>query len=86
MAGERVVLVVGSGGREHAIVWACADYCDRIVVAPGNGGTTGTLGKCVLEQVSASTVAELVVLAQKVRPSIVIVGPEAPLADGLSGE
>jgi phosphoribosylamine--glycine ligase len=79
------ILVVGAGGREHAITWACAEQCASITVAPGNGGTVGSIGACKLEQSPATTVPEIVALAQQLKPELVIVGPEVPLADGLAG-
>ncbi len=79
------ILVVGAGGREHAITWACADSCSKITVAPGNGGTAGSLGACQVEQAAATSVPDIVALAQRIKPEVVIVGPEAPLAEGLAG-
>lgn len=77
------VLVVGSGGREHAIVWKLAQSprVRRIVAAPGNPGI-GRLAACM--PVGATDVAGLVRLARETECSLVIVGPEAPLAAGLA--
>ncbi|MDR0710264.1 MAG: phosphoribosylamine--glycine ligase [Spirochaetaceae bacterium] len=84
-----VVLVVGSGGREHAIAWKLAreKNIDRILVAPGNGGTAGE-PKC--ENVSlpgdiAGGEAQdfLADFARKVKAGLTIIGPEAPLAAGI---
>ena len=77
------VLVVGSGGREHAIVWKLArsPRIGRVIAAPGNPGI-GRLAACA--PVGASDVAGLVRLAREAECSLVVVGPEAPLAAGLA--
>ncbi len=77
------VLVVGSGGREHAIVWKLArsPRIGRIVAAPGNPGI-GQLAACA--PVGATDVDGLVRLAREAECSLVVVGPEAPLAAGLA--
>jgi len=82
------VLVVGSGGREHTLVWASAPSCSHIWVAPGNGGTSQTtLGSCTIESLpNISTVKEIITFCTDKRPNLVIVGPEAPLAEGLAGK
>jgi phosphoribosylamine---glycine ligase len=71
------VLVVGSGGREHAIAWHLARDGASVVVAPGNGGTPGRVN------VDATDLGGLVALARKERVDLTIVGPEAPLAAGV---
>jgi phosphoribosylamine--glycine ligase len=71
------VLVVGGGGREHALAWKLERDGTQVVVAPGNGGTPG----CVSVQPSDSS--GLAVLAERERVDLTIVGPEAPLAAGL---
>ncbi len=88
MSGADTVLVVGAGGREHAIVWAlsASPAVGKVIVTPGNGGTSGTIGSCVVENASATSVPDIVALCESTRPRIVIVGPEAPLAEGLAGE
>ena len=80
---RRNVLVVGSGGREHAIVWKFAQSprTGRIVAAPGNPGI-GRLAACM--PVAATDVPGLVRLAREAECSLVVVGPEAPLAAGLA--
>jgi phosphoribosylamine--glycine ligase len=79
------VLLVGSGGREHAIAWKLAqdDPDLELVAAPGNPGIAA-LGRCV--PVSASKIPALVELANAERPALVVVGPEAPLALGLADQ
>lgn len=73
------VLVVGSGGREHAVAHTLAQspQVARVVVAPGNGGTADTAA------VRADDVAGQVALAEQLGASLVFVGPEAPLVAGL---
>jgi phosphoribosylamine--glycine ligase len=77
------LLIVGGGGREHALAWKLSK--DRpsveIVAAPGNPGIA-TLGRC--EPVSADDIAGIVALAKTERPEMVVIGPEAPLAAGMS--
>jgi len=77
------VLVVGSGGREHAIAWRLAQSprIGRIVAAPGNPGI-GRLAACA--PVRTTDVAGLVRLARETECRLVVVGPEAPLAAGLA--
>lgn len=80
MAGHRV-LVVGSGGREHALAWACSrsPSCEAVFVALGNGHTVGTqLG------IAPSNTAALLSAIHAHAISLVIIGPEAPLVAGLA--
>ena len=76
------ILVIGSGGREHAIVKKCIDspLCNRVIAAPGNGGMAESVD-CF--PVPADAIAELVTLAQKESIEFVIVGPEVPLCLGI---
>jgi phosphoribosylamine---glycine ligase len=78
----RSVLVVGSGGREHALVKAClaSPVRPRVIAAPGNGGIAGE-APCF--PVSAEDVGAIVALAQRENVEFVIVGPEVPLALGM---
>jgi phosphoribosylamine--glycine ligase len=76
------ILVIGGGGREHALVWKlgqCAGV-EKIWCAPGNGGIAEE-AECV--EVGAGDVAGLVALAEKVKPDLTVVGPELPLVNGL---
>ncbi len=77
------VLLVGSGGREHALAWAIArsPRCEALFVAPGNAGT-GQLGHNV--PISADNLDELVRFAGEQCCDLVVVGPEMPLALGLA--
>jgi hypothetical protein len=76
------LLVIGSGGREHALAWRLAQSprVQKVYVAPGNGGTARENG---LENVALSGVAELVAFARKESIYLTVVGPEAPLAAGV---
>jgi phosphoribosylamine--glycine ligase len=75
------VLVVGSGGREHALAWTFARSpdVDEVVCAPGNPGMAG-IGRCVA--VDANDAAALAALADDVDADLTVVGPEAPLVAG----
>ena len=76
------ILVVGSGGREHAIAWRLAqdEENHEIYCAPGNAGTTAVATNVA---VGAEDVAGIVTWAKTERPDLVVVGPEAPLVAGL---
>jgi phosphoribosylamine--glycine ligase len=78
----RSILVVGSGGREHALVKAClaSPGRPRVIAAPGNGGIAGE-AQCF--PISAEDVGAIVALAQREKIEFVIVGPEVPLALGM---
>ena len=79
-ATPRRVLVVGGGGREHAIAWKLARDGAEVLVAPGNAGTA-----LVAENVpiAADNIAALVALAQSRQIDLTVVGPEAPLVAGI---
>ena len=85
MADGMKVLVIGGGGREHAIVWALRQSpCVReLVCAPGNGGIA-QLARCV--PVSQKDLQEMVSLVLAEAPDLTIVGPELPLSLGLVDE
>ncbi len=78
------LLVVGGGGREHALAWKLAQSprASAVLVAPGNAGTAAEPGLRNVP-VSAEDVPGLVKLAQDEAVDLVVVGPEAPLAAGL---
>jgi phosphoribosylamine--glycine ligase len=79
------VLVIGGGGREHALAWrlAQAQRVSRVYVAPGNGGTAEDQR---YEVVDATEPAALREWAQKEKIALTVVGPEAPLAAGVVDE
>ncbi len=76
------LLVIGSGGREHAIAWKLAESpkVQKVYVAPGNGGTALESG---LENVAVSGIEPLIAFAKKESVHLTVVGPEAPLAAGI---
>jgi phosphoribosylamine--glycine ligase len=76
------VLVIGGGGREHALAWKLAQSprVAKVFVAPGNAGTAREPG---VFNATATTNAELVALAQREHVMLTVVGPEAPLAAGV---
>ncbi|MBL8444002.1 MAG: phosphoribosylamine--glycine ligase [Zoogloeaceae bacterium] len=76
------VLVIGSGGREHAMAWKLAHSpkVTRVLVAPGNAGTAH---EALVENVAVTKVADLVELARRENVQFTVVGPEAPLAAGV---
>ncbi|MGA9659466.1 MAG: phosphoribosylamine--glycine ligase [Asticcacaulis sp.] len=77
------ILLIGSGGREHALAWKITQspLCDKLVIAPGNPGMAG-LGEC--HAVSVTDVPGLVDLARNIQADLVVVGPESALAVGLA--
>ena len=76
------LLVIGSGGREHALAWRLAKSprIQKVYVAPGNAGTARENG---LENVAITSVDELVAFAEREQIHLTVVGPEAPLAAGV---
>lgn len=77
------VLVIGGGGREHALAWklALSPRTTRIYVAPGNAGTA--LAGTKLENIAITDVEQLSTWAQEQGIGLTVVGPEAPLAAGV---
>jgi phosphoribosylamine--glycine ligase len=73
-------LVLGSGGREHALAWKLAQEA-QVVVAPGNPGAAED---AETQPVALGDVAAIVALAQRVSPDVVVVGPEDPLIAGVA--
>ncbi|MBC7896408.1 MAG: phosphoribosylamine--glycine ligase [Cytophagaceae bacterium] len=76
------VLILGGGGREHAVAWKLKidNPSIQLTAAPGNPGIE-ELGRCI--RINPSDAAAVVALAQDVGPDLVFVGPEAPLAAGV---
>ena len=76
------ILLIGSGGREHALAWAIAasPLTDRLVIAPGSDAMA-TLGVCV--DVNIEDHDALLSLADDEGPDLVVIGPEGPLVGGL---
>jgi phosphoribosylamine---glycine ligase len=77
------ILILGSGGREHALAWAVKQNpkCDRLIVAPGNAGIA-QLAECADIDILDS--AAVVAFCEENAVDFVIVGPEAPLAAGVA--
>jgi phosphoribosylamine---glycine ligase len=76
------VMVIGGGGREHALVWklAASTRVEKVWCVPGNGGIAGE-AECV--GADAGDVAASVALAEKNAPDLTVVGPELPLVNGI---
>jgi phosphoribosylamine--glycine ligase len=76
------VLVVGSGGREHALVWKIrqSPKVTRVYCEPGNGGTVGETGTAAA---GISRIDELIRFARQGRIDLTVVGPELPLTQGI---
>jgi phosphoribosylamine--glycine ligase len=76
------ILVIGGGGREHALVWKLREGAnvEKVWCAPGNGGIAGE-AECVA--VDVGDVTALAALAENVAPDLTVVGPELPLVNGL---
>lgn len=79
------VLVVGGGGREHALVWKIAQshYVKKIYSAPGNAGISG-FAECI--DIRAKDIEKLANFAEKEGIDLTVVGPEAPLVEGIVDE
>ena len=79
------LLLIGSGGREHALAWKMAQSSkvEKIFVAPGNGGTA-IENKC--ENVNITEIKDLINFAIKENIDLTVVGPEDPLTKGIVNE
>ena len=77
------ILVIGSGGREHALCWkiAASPLCDKIYCAPGNAGIA-RVAECA--PIAAEDISGLVGFAKEKGIDFAVVGPEAPLVAGLA--
>ena len=78
------ILVIGSGGREHALAWKLAqsERVSEVIVAPGNAGTA-TEPKCRNANVAVANLDGLLALAQNAKIDVTVVGPEIPLVAGV---
>jgi phosphoribosylamine--glycine ligase len=74
------ILIVGSGGREHAIAWRCAQEGHKVFCAPGNPGIA-EVAECV--PLEAQTPAHFLQVANFINADLTIVGPEVPLVAGI---
>jgi phosphoribosylamine--glycine ligase len=79
------ILVIGSGGREHALVWKIAQskLADKVFCAPGNGGISKLAERI---DIKADDIVGLIGFARKEKIDLTVVGPEAPLALGIADE
>jgi phosphoribosylamine--glycine ligase len=79
------ILVIGSGGREHALVWKIAQskLVDKIFCAPGNGGISEQ-AECI--DIKAENLSSLLDFVRREKIDLTVVGPEAPLARGIVDE
>src|ERR1700721_793369 len=77
------ILVIGGGGREHALVWKLKQSAnvEKIWCAPGNGGIAEN-AECLAADVG--DVRSLVALAEKTAPDLTVIGPELALVNGIS--
>ncbi|MGH8062818.1 MAG: phosphoribosylamine--glycine ligase [Pseudoxanthomonas sp.] len=78
------ILVIGSGGREHALAWKLAQSprVTEVIVAPGNAGTA-TESKCRNANVAVANIEGLLTLARNAKIDVTVVGPEIPLVAGV---
>lgn len=76
------LLVIGNGGREHAIAWKLSQSSrvQKVFVAPGNAGTALEIG---LENIPITAITELVTFVKQENIALTVVGPETPLAEGI---
>ena len=76
------ILVIGSGGREHALCWKIAQSpkCSKLYCAPGNGGIRET---AELVNIAADDITSLLKFAKEKNIDLTVVGPEAPLVKGI---
>lgn len=79
------VLVIGAGGREHALAWAIArsPRCEKLFVAPGNGGTAAVATNVALDFNNHAAVIDF---AKAERIDLVVIGPDAPAVAGLADD
>lgn len=86
-------MIVGCGGREHALAWALAHspQVEQLYAAPGNGGTawpanpnaTGLEPRAACENINLTAIADLLQFAQDQQIDLTVVGPEVPLVEGI---
>ena len=79
------VLVIGGGGREHALVWSLlkSPQANEVVCAPGNGGIA-QIARCI--HVDVNSLASMVEVVEAERPDLTVIGPEVPLSLGIVDE
>jgi len=81
------ILIVGGGGREHALAWKVAqsEQVDQVFVAPGNPGTASE-DKVSNVDIGAEDISSLKNFAENEKINLTIIGPENPLVDGIVDE
>ncbi|KAI4244006.1 MAG: hypothetical protein L6R40_003217 [Gallowayella cf. fulva] len=81
------VLLIGNGGREHALAWKLSQSprLSKLWVAPGNGGTSRVPKAENVPYLKPGNFEDLLVFARESMVDLVIVGPEAPLVAGIEG-
>ena len=79
------ILIVGSGGRENSIAWALSknQSIEQIYVCPGNGGTA-KFEKCICLKTKSEDQKTIINECKRLEIDLVIIGPDAPLAEGLA--
>jgi phosphoribosylamine--glycine ligase len=79
------VLVIGGGGREHALVWSLlkSPQVDEVVCSPGNGGIA-QIARCIA--VDVNSLGSMVEVVEAERPDLTVIGPEVPLSLGIVDE
>ena len=84
MSITKKVLVIGGGGREHALSWKLAQskHVNTVFVSPGNPGTSSET-KTVNIQIKATEIEQLIHFAKSESIDLVIIGPEDPLVSGI---
>ena len=77
------ILIIGSGGREHSLAWAVAQNpkCENLIVAPGNAGIAEI---AVCADIDINNNSQVLEFSQNNKIDLVIIGPEGPLANGIS--
>jgi len=77
------ILIIGSGGREHSLAWAVAQNpkCENLIVAPGNAGIAEI---AVCADIDINNNSQILEFSQNNKIDLVIIGPEGPLANGIS--
>src|SRR5208283_1091766 len=85
MSGSMKILVLGGGGREHALVWKLAQSAraGKVYCAPGNAGIAEE-AECVAADLKS--LDSMVALANQIQPDLTVVGPELPLMVGVADE
>ena len=85
LPSAKKILILGNGGRENALAWALINShgVEKVFVAPGNGGTE-EIDKCTRLDIAETNVEKIIESCLEIQIDLVIIGPEAPLAAGIS--